>query len=104
MQSKDVNPTVESLSKHLFWDVDKTALDFDKNEKLIVQRVLEYGLLEDWRIIQHYYGLDRIVEIAKTFRTLEPSALSFIASLANLPVTNFRCYNSKPYKAFMGSL
>jgi hypothetical protein len=95
MRLEKTNPTIESLSKHLFWDVDRSALDFDKNEKIIIQRVLEYGLLEDWRIIKEYYGLPRIIEIVKTFRTLEPSALSFVASLANIPLTDFRCYNSR---------
>lgn len=91
MHFEDSNLAFMQLSKHLFWDVERSTLDFDKNEKLIVQRVLEFGLLDDWRIINQYYGLHRIVEIAKTFRTLEPFALSFIASLANVPVTDFRC-------------
>ena len=28
----------------------------------IIQRVLEYGQMNDWRLINRYYGLDKIVE------------------------------------------
>jgi hypothetical protein len=95
MHKVNQNQILEQLSKHLFWDVDRSLLDFDKNEKLIVQRVLDYGLLKDWKIIRQQYGVSRIAEIATTLRTLEPTALSFIATLAKLPLTRFRCYTSK---------
>ncbi len=96
MHKINPDPTFEKLSKHLFWDVDRSKLSFDQNAKLVVQRVLEYGLLEDWIIIRDFYGVEKIAEIAMTFRTLEPSALSFIATMANKDLSNFRCYNLRP--------
>lgn len=44
----------------------------------VVQRVLEYGNLDDWRLIRAYYGLHRIVELCKQMRTLDPVCLSYI--------------------------
>lgn len=36
---------INSMSPHLFWDVDVNSIEFDKHKAYIVQRVLEYGLL-----------------------------------------------------------
>ena len=48
----------------------------EKHSQYIIKRVLEYGMLQDWNIVKQYYGLGRIVEIAKGFRELEPRALA----------------------------
>lgn len=89
-----INPDsdFEKLSKHLFWDADRSKLSFDRNEKLVVQRVLEYGLLEDWIILRDYYGVERIAEIAMTIRDLDSISANFIATLADKPIEKFRCY------------
>ena len=63
-----------NFSKYLFWDTDSTTADLERNSPYVVQRVLEYGELSDWRLLQEYYGLERIVEIAKQLRSLDPKA------------------------------
>jgi hypothetical protein len=95
-----VNPDLEfeQLSKHLFWEYDRSKLSFEKNAPLVIHRVLEYGMLEDWKIIQKKYGIPKIAEIAKGFRSLEPMAATFIASLSNQPIETFRCYSIKQSK------
>ncbi len=89
------NELLERLSAYLFWDVDREAVDADSNAPYIIQRVLEYGQLSDWRLICEYYGLDRIVSTATNLRTLEPRAMALICCLANIPETRFRCYTTK---------
>lgn len=86
---------ISRLSEGLFWDMDKEKVDMDSCPAHIVQRVLEYGVLEDWRIIRSYYGLDRIVEICRKLRTLDAVALAFVSSISNTPKEQFRCYHIK---------
>jgi hypothetical protein len=86
---------INKLSNHLFWDVDRTALDFRTHNKFIVGRVLEYGLLSDWIIIKNYYGKDEIGRIATSLRSLDRRALSFIATYTGLPEDRFRCYTTR---------
>ena len=86
---------ITDFSPHLFWDVDRNKLDWKKNKSQIVKRVLEYGLLNDWKLIQHYYGVEQIAETCKNFRSLDERALSFIATLASVPEESFRCYTLK---------
>ncbi len=86
---------LNDFSPHLFWDVDKTKLDWKENRSYIVHRVLEYGLMTDWKLVYNYYGLKQIAEIAAKLRELEPRAMSFIAALSGLPKETFRCYTTK---------
>lgn len=86
---------IEDFSKHLFWDVDKNTLDLEKHKRYIINRVLDYGLMKDWRLIHEYYGIDRIGEIATEIRDLDPKSLSFVSLLSGIPIDKFRCYTNK---------
>ena len=86
---------ISDFSSHLFWDVNKDELDLDKNSSFILKRALEYGLMKDWNLINRYYGFAAIVEMAKTFRSLEPKTFSFILTLSGLQKEAFRCSTIK---------
>ena len=86
------NEYINMFSAHLFWDVRKEDVDFDEHAQYIIKRVLEYGLLEDWNLIRQYYGLSKIVEVAKELRDLEPRALAYISAVSKTPKEQFRCY------------
>ncbi|MFC2118131.1 DUF6922 domain-containing protein [Bacteroidota bacterium] len=83
---------IQQFSKHLFWDVNRTSLDFNEHKSYIIKQVLEYGLINDWGLIQKYYGIKQIGRIAQTFRELDKKALSFISFLSKTPLEEFRCY------------
>lgn len=86
---------LEKFSTNLFWDVRLEDVDMTKHMPYIVQRVLEYGMLEDWNLLKQTYSMQQIVEAAKSLRTLEPRALSYIAAISNTPKEDFRCYTTK---------
>jgi len=87
--------SIENLSPHLFWDVDKATLDFEKSKIQIVYKVLEYGLISDWNIIKEIYGLETIKEISLELRTLDDVTLSYLSNLFKIDKSNFRCYKLK---------
>ncbi len=86
-------PEISNFSEHLFWDVKRSELDMDEDRAYIIRQVLEYGLMEDWRIIKEYYGIAGIAKEAVKFRTLDPVTLSFISTISHIPKEKFRCYN-----------
>lgn len=90
----NMTPTevLDAFSPNLFWDADCAQIDLSLHASYIVQRVLEYGLYEDWLLLLQYYGLDAITETAKGLRTLEPTALAFISAISHTPKEQFRCY------------
>ena len=76
--------------------MNKEALSFDKNKKLIISRVLDYGLITDWKIILNRYGLQQIADTAIHIKELDKRSASFISLLSNIPKEKFQCYITKP--------
>ncbi|MBO7050420.1 MAG: hypothetical protein J6W42_07390 [Bacteroidaceae bacterium] len=83
---------IEKLSDFLFWDMDKSQLDVEAHSLGLIQRVLERGTLQDWRLTRDFYGMDRIVNDCKRLRTLDPMALSFICAMSDTNKEDYRCY------------
>ena len=90
MSSKDC---LQKFSKNLFWDADMSTLSMDSCPTYIIQRVLEHGQMNDWRLINRYYGIDRIVEECKQMRSLDPVSLSFICTISHTKEEDYRCYH-----------
>lgn len=88
---------ISHLSSYLFWDIDLNRFDTEKNSIQLIQRVLEFGQLEDWRFLRDFYGLNRIVSDCKAMRTLDPRALSFICAVSGTNKEDYRCYIMRPY-------
>lgn len=88
---------ISSLSPYLFWDIDLGVFDTEKNSIQLIQRVLEYGQLNDWKLVCDYYGLERIVHDCKLMRTLDPKALSFVCAISDTRKEDYRCYTMKPF-------
>ena len=90
----DKEKYINQLSPVLFWDVDRSQLDMDTYPSFFVQRVLEYGQWSDWNIILKYYGLEKIADVCKNMRTLDPVCLSYICAITNTRKEDYRCYHT----------
>ncbi len=86
---------ISNLSSFLFWDVDINNVDMLIKKKMIIQRVLQYGLFDDWKIIQKLYGIEDIAKTATTIRDLDDKSMSFISTISNTPKELFLCYTIK---------
>ena len=86
---------LSKLSPYLFWDMDITEADMDTCPAQIIQRVLEYGSLQDWNLTHSYYGLEKIVSVCKSLRTLDARDLAFICCISNTSKEEYRCYHTR---------
>lgn len=86
---------IQELSPHLFWDVDRSKIDIERNKKWLINRILEYGLINDWIYILKYYGIDEISQIAINLRDLDKKTISLISTLSDVPKEKFLCYNTE---------
>ena len=82
-----------AFSDYLFWDADKSNIDFDKNKAYVIERVLSHGMLSDWYALKALYGKETIREVVLQVRHLDKYALHFCAAYFNEPLERFRCYN-----------
>ncbi len=91
----DKQITISDFSPHLFWDVDLTKFDLYKHKIFLVERVLQYGKLEDWTNLKNLYGRGKIKEISLEIRSLDAVTLSFLSTIFNIDKTEFRCYKHR---------
>ena len=82
------------LSRVLFWETDYDKIDWDGKARYVIERVVMYGFVEDWRAIQKYYGMDKIRETVLAARDFDPKTLSFLSTIFAIPQHEFRCYNT----------
>ena len=58
-------------SKHLLWEYDMKQFNFDKSYKIVIERVLQRGDLQQWRAIFHFYGKEKMIETINWSSQLE---------------------------------
>ena len=80
------------FSNYLFWDVDRTKIDFDRRKAWVIDRVLSHGMLSDWEKIKAFYGKETIQQVAMQLRYLDKRTLHFCAAYFDIPIEAFRCY------------
>lgn len=68
----------EIFRKTLFWDVDTEALNPEKDWYFIIERILEYGDIEDFEWLKKNYPSEKIRYILKTSRVLSKKTLNFL--------------------------
>jgi len=95
MNTADSTLSLDRLSRHLFWDVDRNQLSPDLHSIIIISQVLKYGLIDDWRLIKSYYGLNKIIETAQKMKDLDKKTASYLSIIANIDKNGFLCYSRK---------
>lgn len=87
--------TISDFSPHLFWDVDVDTFDLEKHKVHLIQKVLEYGKIQDWKLLKSYYGLETIKNVALNLRSLDAVTLSFVSTIFKIDKKEFRCYKHR---------
>ncbi|MBU1176961.1 MAG: hypothetical protein ABIG88_02165 [Patescibacteria group bacterium] len=86
------------INKQLFWDVDFKKLDYKKDADFIISRVLFYGDVGDYKLIEKKYGKKKIKEIIKKASYPNKKSLNFWSSIFNIPLESFKCINKSLIK------
>lgn len=81
------------IRKEIFWDIEDP--DIEKNKQLIVDRVLQYGNLDELRYIFSNYGKDQITDIVKKISYLDPKTLSFVINYLQIKKQDLKCFTRK---------
>jgi hypothetical protein len=51
-----------NIPAFLLWEYDLDTFNYDKSYKIVIERVLERGTLQEWREIVSYYSNEKIIE------------------------------------------
>ena len=86
------NIQVSDYQPHLFWDVDREKINLNEKKAFLVNRVLDYGVMQDWKQLNKDIGIEEIGRIAIKLRDMDPRSMSFVALLTGIDIKDFRCY------------
>ena len=95
--SKNKNLILKELSPHLFWNIDISKLDVSKNKKIIIERIIEYGLDKDEIILWKLYNYFTIKKVAINMDALPYMRIKYYSFVLNIKEKKFKCYRNKSY-------
>ncbi|MCB9294044.1 MAG: hypothetical protein H6559_13135 [Lewinellaceae bacterium] len=75
--SSDSTKKQPRISRHLLWEYDISTFDFGKSKRVVIERVIERGTLEDWREMIRYYGEEQVLSVARQSRQLSAKDKGF---------------------------
>jgi hypothetical protein len=84
-----------ALSKQAFWDVDMEKIDYEKNARHVVEKVIERGKAEDFNNILKFYGFEKVKKLALQANWLSDVSINFCCTLFKVKPTDFKCYEKK---------
>ena len=73
----------------IFWDADR--IDAIQHVAYVIGRVLDYGDVEDVRVLRGMYPDQKIIDVIQTRRGLFPQTGKYWAIKFNIPFTEVLC-------------
>ncbi len=89
MEEKKQKPV---FNRRIFWDVDFDALDYDKYERFVIERVFERGDVDDIRQCRRYYGDAKVGEVLTTAKWLPERTVYLASAILDNELNDYRCY------------
>ncbi len=83
------------LRPELFWDVDFSKLDVGKSKRLIIDRVLSLGTLNEFKAILEVYGKDLIKDEVQNIGYFDDKTFEFIIDYFDIEKHKMKCYIKK---------
>ena len=51
-----------NIPPYLLWEYDLKTFNYDKSYKIVIERVLQLGTLNDWKEMIRFYSKEKILE------------------------------------------
>jgi len=81
--------------RELFWDIDFANLNLEKHKRLIIERVITLGNLEEFRQLLVIYKTEIIRQTIMELGYLDPKTMNFVISFFEIDKNQLRCYTKK---------
>jgi hypothetical protein len=83
------------LRKELFWDIDFSKMNLLTHKRIITERVLTLGNLEEFYFLLDTYDTQTLVEEISQLGYMDPKTMSFVVSFFNIDKNQLTCYTRK---------
>jgi len=79
------------VRKHLFWDVNIDRIGPLKNKRLIIERVLTRGNMDEFVYLNSFYSKETIKKVIVTLGSLDKKTLHNLSQFYNINKDKFKC-------------
>lgn len=84
------------ISPSLLWEYDLNNFDWEKNQIIVVQRVIERGWKKDvYAAIRKYGGKENFIEILKKVPYFNDRDLNYVSIVFDIDLNDLQCYKNK---------
>jgi len=80
-----------TFHKALFWEHDMSKFDYQKMIRLVVERVIERGDIDEFYALLNLYGWDRTIETVKILPYLGERNMHFASKIFDIPIKSMKC-------------
>jgi hypothetical protein len=71
------------------------SIDYEKNARYVMEKVIDRGSFEDFKSMRKYYGDDKIRSEIVNAKWIGDKEIYFCCSIFNIEPTDFKCYIKK---------
>ncbi len=79
------------FTRNILWDVNPETFDIQQGRRLVIQRVLMLGTLDDLRLLKTLYSLSDIQNEVMRIKDWDVKVLNFISLWLDIPREQFAC-------------
>ncbi len=87
-----------NISKRVFWDIDFDSLDFEKDRFYVIDKVMNFGLWDDFVEIMKFYGKDIVKQEIIKSPYLKKDVFNFLCFYLDLKPSDFKCYKHRQFQ------
>lgn len=63
--------TLPKIRPHLLWEYDLATFDFERSAQVVIERIIKRGKMEEWDEMLRFYGVEKVLEVARQSRQLD---------------------------------
>ena len=86
---------LHKINDAYFWDIDINTLDEIKSKRLIIERIINLGNLDEIRLLVNRYGKKEVIKTMCELNYIDPKTLNFLSLVFNIPKSDFKCFTKK---------
>ena len=92
------NKLLLQLNKETFWNCDLKSMDYIKNKKAIIKRIIQNGTENDEKIMWKLYAFETIKNVAINIDNMDKDRLLYISFVLKTKEKEFKCYKNKQFQ------
>jgi hypothetical protein len=86
---------LSNLTGGLLWNMNIEKIDYLRDKKLIIERIIESGMEKDEIIMWKLYSYEDIKNVAINMENLHKDDVTYMAFVLKIKEDEFKCYGKK---------